>query len=97
MVFTDAPALSLEDERNATNIHYPSDPDMPRSLSELYAEYAGKMDPKAQRLLLFVPKDQYPWKEMEQWNGSSLIPVESDGGLAELAMEKIISMLTGSL
>lgn len=97
MVFTDAPALPLDDDRNATNSHYPTDADMPRSLSELYAEYAGKMGEKFPRLLLFAPQNEYPWSEMSQWTGASLIPVNPDGGLSDVAMESVIAMLTGSL
>lgn len=97
MVFTDAPALALDDERNATNTHYPTDADMPKSLSELYAEYTEKMGDKFPRLLLFAPEPVDTWKELSQWTGASLISVQPDGGLSDMAMETVIAMLTGSL
>lgn len=99
MLFTDAPGLPLEDERNATNPHYPTDANMPKSLIELQAEYNDKhvINPSAQRLLIFAPVDCYPWNEISEWNAATVSNVIPDSGLSEVAIGTIIAALTGSL
>ena len=96
---TDAPGLPLEDERNKTNPHYPTDPDMPKSLVELQAEYSDedKISQRAQRLLVFAPQDSYPWNEVKEWNPAVMNDVLPDSGMEGIDMEPIIAALTGSL
>lgn len=99
MLFTDAPGLYLEDERNAANPHYPTDPDMPKSLVELQAEYSdeSKISQRAQRLLVFAPQNSYPWNEIKEWSAAVMNDVVPDSGMEGIEMEPIIAALTGSL
>lgn len=93
MLFTDAAAHRLGDERNAGNPDYPMDPDMPCSLSELYMEYSERMSELSKRLLLFAPKDRYPWTELSMWDNTALIPVEADFNLHEVSIEDIMHVI----
>lgn len=99
MLFTDAPGIPLEDPRNAENPHYPTDADMPKSLLELQAEYGDDalISQRGQRLIIFAPRNCYPWNEIESWNCTVVCDVVPGNGLEGIEMEPIISALTGSL
>lgn len=99
MLFTDASGHRLEDPRNAENPHYPTDADMPKSLLELQAEYGDEalISQRGQRLIVFAPRNSYPWNEVEGWNCTVVCDVVPNSGLAGVNSEPMIAALTGSL
>lgn len=100
---TDAPAHPLtgddQEKRNVGNEHYPADADMPYDLVQLQSEYSNPavIDQSAQRLLIFAPKDAYPWSQVAQWNGGSICDVELNNGLKKVGMDAILAALSGSI
>ena len=96
MLFTDAPGLPLEDERNATNPHYPSDANMPKSLSKIEAEYNDEklIHPLARRLLIFAPNNCYPWFVIgNRWDVAWPTNVIPGDGLSEFPIDMLIAAL----
>lgn len=109
MLFTDAPAHPLEKDADAKPALYPTD--MFKSYGELMdawngtgqgtcldEEIKGKMDPRARRLVLFVPDDEV-WNDMRERFANTQatpIPVKADKGAREISQELILNLLCRS-
>jgi hypothetical protein len=67
----------------------PEAPEAPASLSALRRlwEHPGetRLDLWNSRLLLYVPADREPWREMCGWN--RVLPLRADPGLARLPLD----------
>ncbi|MBE6609625.1 MAG: VWA domain-containing protein [Ruminococcaceae bacterium] len=97
VVFSDAPALPLGERADCGN--YPTD--IPKTMPELSAwwegttqSFGGSYDPKAGRLVAFVPNDE-TWTQLESWN--RFTPAYTAGkGCSELDMQTILDTIVGS-
>jgi hypothetical protein len=72
LVFTDAPAVPLQDPERTKNPMYPAN--MPKDLNELgdmwmgeSQELGGMPSPRSARLGIFAPNVE-PWSDMQAWN-----------------------------
>ena len=97
VVFSDAPALPLGERAACSN--YPTD--IPQNMPDLSAwwegtsqAFGGSYDPKAGRLVAFVPNDD-SWIQLESWN--RFTPSYTAGkGCSELDMQTILDTIVGS-
>lgn len=96
-VFTDAPALPLQERAGCQN--YPRS--IPKTMSEFSSwwegtsqEFSGTYQKRAGRLIAFVPNDE-TWTQLESWN--RFVPAYTGGrGCSELDMTTIIDTIVGS-
>lgn len=92
IVYTDAPALDLDDPDTHTR-YYPDD--MPVDLKALKKRWKA-MDDNAKKLVLFAP-DDYPWEEMSSW-GNVLHKTENlNAVLGGTGYEDVLATICKSL
>ncbi len=98
LMFTDAPALPLQERKNCPG--YPTG--MPKDLAELGdwwegqdQYFDGSYSPKAGRLVVFAP-DVQPWSDIQSWNRYWYKEVVANAGI-NVDMQEVIDLLVGSI
>ncbi len=98
LVFSDAPAVKLQDRASCDN--YPQG--MPKDIAELGAwwegtdqSFTGTYQPKAGRLVAFVPNAE-PWTEMQAWNRYWPAFSPAGTGLEDVDIQSAIDLMVGS-
>lgn len=102
MLFTDAPALPLQESSRVTAANYPDG--MPADLGELHEmfdhgdqEMAPYYSPKHGRLVIFAPESAGDtWSAVKTWDRTWLVPTKPGGGCDEIELENALSILVGS-
>ena len=96
-VMTDASAHPLDHPERSRCTAYPQG--VPADLLSLQAEYGDEalISQRGQRLIVFAPRNSYPWNEVEGWNCTVVLDVVPNSGLAGGNSEPMIAALTGSL
>ncbi len=97
MMFTDAPALPLQDRADCPS--YPA-AKMPKNLAELGSWWEGtyqvsSYQPQAGRLVAFVPNAE-PWTDLSAWNRYWPTYSQAGKGLEDVDMAAAIDILVGS-
>ena len=97
VVFTDAPALQIGARSGSPN--YPTN--LPKSMADLSAVWAGTkqtenktFQPRAGRLILFVPKDE-TWTKFETWP-RTVSKFTAGKGCSEIDMATVLDTVAGS-
>lgn len=93
LMYTDAPALSLQERKDSEK--YPED--MPMDLAELREWWDGQnMENRAKRLIVFAP-NAWPWNELEDWEQTFPYYSQAGAGCGENDMETCIRILVNSI
>lgn len=76
---------------------------MPKSMTELHDLWGHPgsveplMDPQAKRLLVFAPEVE-PWPEIaDTWDKTLFVASTAGTGLADIALDEVISTIASSL
>ena len=101
-LFTDAPALALQDPERKDQPNYPDG--MPASLGELQElfnhgdqEMAPYYSPRHGRLVVFAPESAGDtWSAIKTWERAWVVPAKPGGGCEEIELENAIAVLVGS-
>lgn len=100
-VFTDAPAVPLQDPLRMENPTYPKN--MPATLEELgdmwagvSQELGGMPESRSARLVLFTP-NCYPWSDMQSWNNVWVNFSRAGEGLGDVDMDMALQLLVNSI
>lgn len=102
LLFTDAPALPLQDAERKSAANYPEG--MPASMPELQELYyhgdqemAPYYSPRHGRLVIFAPESaDSTWSAIKTWERTWVVPTQPDGGCEEIELENAIAVLVGS-
>lgn len=107
-LFTDAAAHPLEMQSEGVPDCYPEW--MFKNISELYTAWGNgqtamyrssseeQMNRSAKRLIMFAPKQQYPWEELDrELENSWIVPIDKGNGGKDISTDEIISVITKSV
>lgn len=107
VLFTDAPAHPLEQQKDGVPSNYPTH--MFQSFNELMETWGigqsrldgvgdnFKMDKNARRLILFAPETE-PWTDIQEYfEQCFMMPIELDKGGEELNMDIVINTISKSI
>lgn len=108
IVFTDASAHPFEKAQDGITKFYPDN--MLNSLADLRQAWEGQnqldgrsliddymMDQSAKRLIIYSPKDSYPWNEISNLHGVKMISIEPEKGGRELNRQILLDDIAGSI
>lgn len=102
MLFTDAAALPLQEEKRVVASNYPEG--MPMDLAELHEmfdhgdqEFAPYYSPRHGRLVIYAPiTSGDTWSAIKAWERAWVVPTRPDGGCEEIDLEDALATLTGT-
>lgn len=102
LLFTDAPALPLQEASRVTSSIYPEA--MPMDLAELHdmfdrgdQEYAPAYSGKHGRLVIFAPEAAGDtWSAIKTWERAWVVPTKPGGGCEEIELEDALAILAGT-
>lgn len=108
VVFTDASAHPLEKAQDGVTKFYPTD--MLTSLNDLKMAWENQnslasasvideymMDPLARRLIIYSPRDSYPWNEVAMLSNVKMSAIEAAKGGHELDRQLLLDDISGSI
>ena len=99
LVFTDAPAVPLRDEKRVASPYYP--PNMPADLKELEEMWDGRKqgdgmpEYRSARLVVFAPNVE-PWTSIQAWN-YAWVAFSKYAGLHDIDIDMAIRLLVGNI
>lgn len=101
VLFTDAPAVPLNDPSRTSSKYYPKE--MPKNLAELSDMFQGSSqtpggmpEKAASRLILFAPDDEETWNKIGQWNYTWHLKTGLDKGCDEVTKDTMLRLLVNS-